>query len=457
MSVDVERHVSDCDEPPRDRSISRRHVLAVLGSAGVAGCFAAGGPSDPETATSATTPTDTPTATPTETETATETETEAEPETEADPDRWEAADGSPREANVEVEIVATDLEIPWDAVFAADGSIYLSERDGRVVRTGGGDATEVATPEDVHTVGNAGSLGLALHPEGEDLLYHYYTSRDGGPRRNRVVRYDLAADAPGDAAEVIVDGIPGGVIHNGGDIRFGPEGDLWIPVGDGKQEDRPLDPDSLGGSVLRVTPDGDPTGDAPYVDGGDPRIYTYGHRNPQGVSWLPDGRPVVTEHGPTGRDEVNLLVPGGNYGWPEARDRGGYAGTDFRRPVVNTGPDETWAPSAATFYTGETVPEWRNRLLVPGLRSQRLNVVTLTRPDGDLPPADSATRYDGDWFDGDYVATAHPVLEDELGRIRRVIQGPDDEVYVLTSNRDGRARGSFPKGRDDVLARLTPV
>jgi glucose/arabinose dehydrogenase len=413
-------------------------MLVVAASIGLGGCLSDVGSGDPSAESSVSTPT----------ETATETE----------PEGWKPAPGSPLDATVTAEVLVEGLAIPWDAAFADSGTIYLSERDGRILRVSGdgGDPTEVLTPEGVHTVANAGSLGLAFHPEEANLLYHYYTTKRGGERVNRVVRYDVGAAAPGETAEVIVGGIPGGVIHNGGAIAFGPDGDLWIPTGDGKTGKRAQQMDSLAGKVLRVTPEGEPAAESPRIDGADPRIYTAGHRNPQGLSWLPDGRAVLSEHGPTGRDEVNLLTPGGNYGWPAARDREAYAGTDFERPAVNTGADETWAPSGSIFYTGEAIPEWRNRFLAPGLRSQRLNIVTLTPTErSDLPPTDDAARrYDGEWLDDAYAATAHRTLEDDLGRIRRIVQGPDGGVFALTSNRDGRASGRFPRDRDDVLARL---
>ena len=442
---------------PEPRPRSRRQVLAVLGALSVAGCTAYF--TDDTESTPATTPTPDPNGTP------------ADPA--FDPD-WEPASGSPLEADVTVEVLVENLEIPWDIAFDPDGGLFLTERTGRVSRF---DETELETirePEDAIDAGavepgdeerpwwveggEGGTLGVAVHPSYPDpsYVYVYYTATSGGSIRNRVVRYDVSDTDPNGTSEVVVDDIPADTIHNGGRIDFGPEGYLWILTGDAGEESLSQDPDSLAGKILRTTPSGEPAPDNPELDDADPRIFTTGHRNPQGISWLPDGTPIVTEHGPSARDEIILLRPGANNGWPEARDEEDYVGSGYGSPLVNTGPGDTWAPSGCTVYTGDVIPEWHNRLLVGGLVSQQLVVVTLTRPDGELPPLDGdSTRYDADWLDDEYVATAHRVLEDELGRIRHVAQSPSGELYAITSNRDGRAERGFPTDSDDVLVRLT--
>lgn len=371
---------------------TRRELLATLGAAGLAGCLDADG----ETASDAT--------------------------------------------GLEVETVLAGLDTPWDLAFGEAG-IYLSERPGRISLVSGDDRETLVEP-DATEEGEGGMLGIALGPD-EGSLYAYYTHESG----NRVVRYDLGSGGPGEP-DPIVEGIPAASIHNGGRIAFGPEGDLWVLTGDADEADLAQDPESLAGAVLRVTPEGEP---AAGTDLPDPRVYTYGHRNPQGIAWLEDGTPVVTEHGPSARDEVSRLVAGGNYGWPEARDGGEYPETDFARPLVNTGPDVTWAPSGMSYYTGDGIEGWARRLLIGGLRSQQLVTVSLTEP-GEEPP--EGTTYDEEWLDDAYTATTTAALEGELGRIRHVAAGPDG-LYVITSNRDGRASDGFPREEDDVLARLT--
>lgn len=346
-------------------------------------------------------------------------------ETEADP------------TSIEIEEVLTNLDTPWGIAFGEEG-IYLSERPGRISLVVEDERETLFEPE-VTEEGEGGMLGIALDPD-EEFLYAYYT-RDG---ENRVVRYDL--DTGED--EPIIEEIPAAGIHNGGQIAFGPEGDLWVLTGDADESALAQDPESLAGSVLRLTPDGEPAGETDLLD---PRVYTYGHRNPQGIAWLENETPVIAEHGPSARDEVSVLEAGANYGWPDARDGEEYPETEFARPVVNTGPDVTWAPAGMTYYTGEEIPEWQGRLLIGGLRSQQLITVSLTGSDEEPP---EGTVYNDEWLDDTYTATTTAALNGEIGRIREIEQGPDG-LYVITSNRDGRAHGEFPRDEDDVLVRLS--
>ena len=400
----------------------------------------------------------------------------------------------PPTLDVAVETVIEGLEIPWDLAFAPNGDLFVSERVGRISRYDSDELETVAAPDVIDhadsiapgeeggwwEAGSEGGLmGLAVHPSYPDvpLVYAVYTREDepavegGDPYVNRVSYFDVSAEDPAETETVVIDDVPGNeIIHNGARLAFGPEDYLWVTTGDAASvnpdlgTDRPLpqDPSSLAGKVLRLEPDGSAPEGNPDIDGGDPRVYTYGHRNPQGISFLPDGTPIVTEHGPSNRDEVMVLRPGANYGWgPEderARDAETYPGTDYARPVVNTGPDEGWAPSGCVFYTGDRVPSWSNRLLVGGLVSQRVNLVTVYPADGEPASTENGgTRYDADWMNEAYDAVAHHTLENELGRVRHVEQGPNGEVYAITSNRDGRAREGFPREGDDRLVRLTPA
>ena len=389
-----------------------------------------------------------------------------------DPD-WSGRTDPPLPATVEPEVLVENLEIPWDLSFAPTGELFITERTGRVLRFESGEVSEVTAPDGVLDAeamptdtdertwfiegGEGGMLGVAVHPAYPDApyVYAYYTSQpEGEPKTNRVVRFDVTADDPAATEQVLVDGIPGDAIHNGGRIAFGPANYLWVTVGDAGEKQLAQDPDALPGSVLRLTPDGDPHPDNP--EEGDPRVFTYGHRNPQGIAWLPDARPVVTEHGPSGRDETNLLRAGDNYGWPEIRTAEEYAADDeYAHPLTNTG-EESWGICGCTFYTGDRVPEWTNRLVVGTLIGMHVNLVTLNR-EGEQPPRDDgAQAFAQDWYDDALAATSHRTLEDVLGRVRHVEQGPDGHLYAITSNRDGRptAEEPFPKERDDVLVRL---
>lgn len=386
---------------------------------------------------------------------------------------WEPPRNSPLEATYGTETVIENLEVGWDIEFADSGEVYISERVGRISRYSSGELEAVATPDDVidHADSIAdpenndwwaggsegGLLGIALHPNYPEVpvLYAFYTYQAGEEDyRNRLVFYDLEN---GNEETVVIDDIPGHrIIHNGARLAFGPRNYLWVTTGDANVEGLPQDPGRLGGKVLRLNPDGTAPEDNPGLE--DPRVYTYGHRNPQAVTWLPDGTPVVSEHGPQARDEVQILEAGGNYGWRNVRsgpDDDAYESypdhPDVVPPLVNTGPGTSWAPTGGVFYTGDAVPALQNRFISGGLISQRLNVVSIY--DGD-PPDIGGRRFDADWLYSEYDAVSHPLFEDELGRIRHAEQGPDGALYVVTSNRDGRATEQFPKANDDRLLRI---
>ena len=429
-----------------DNRFTRRSLLAGAGAVGLAGCFGVEDP--PETDTG-------------------EGDDDAddgndEPADVEEPTEWEV-EGSPLETSFDVTVAVENLEKPWDLAFAPDGDVFVTERPGRIRRgtieavTGEGPADGTELPEEpielpaLSPTGEAGVLGLTLHPSYPTPAYVYvFYTADEGALVDRVARYD--ADEVGEV-EIVVDDLPGAVHHNGGRLAFGPDDHLWITRGDVSEPGASQDPGSLVGSILRVTADGEPVGSDDAPDDADPRVFSYGHRNVQGLDWLPDGTPITTEHGPTARDEVNLLEPGANYGWPIAR--GGpddpsydaYEDGAFSPPVASSGTidgEETWAPAGGTWYDHEAFPELRHRFLFAGLRSQRMHVLTLLDP-ADEPPEDAAMIHDEAWLDDRYLAVRHELLVEEFGRIRHVVPGPDGQLYFLTSN------------EDDVIGRLEPV
>ena len=458
----------------------RRQFLAV-GLAGVAGvtlsgCLEEDGAGDEASPDAS----DEPTATPVE-------DPEYDLSVEHDVESWDEYDPDwtpptdPPTLEVDVETVVEGLEVPWDLAFAPNGDLFVSERVGRITRYDGMDLDPVATPDVIDHADSiapgeegdwwgggseGGLMGLAVHPNYPDvpLVYAVYTyEASDDTYRNRVVYYDVEADDPGETETVVADGIPGDEItHNGSRIAFGPANYLWVTTGDAQDREAPPDPTSLAGKILRLEPDGSPAVDNPDL-GGDDRIYSLGHRNPQGISFLPDGTPIVTDHGPAARDEVQIVRPGDDHGWgPEettGRDGDTYPGTDFDRPVAHTGTESTWAPSGCVFTTGAAPDSWRRRLFVGGLISQRLVAVTPYPRDGDVEPSADADgeRHDADWTDDEYDAVSHATLHDELGRVRHVELGPDGTIYAVTSNRDGRASDEFPAEDDDRLVRLTPT
>ena len=448
-------------------STRRRFVAAVgsLGTFALAGCSENGSPETEE-------PTD---VEPVDSEYDLAVEHDIESWERYDPE-WEPPTDAPTDASFDVEPVVENLEVPWDLEFASNGELFVSERIGRISRYEADELEAVAEPADVIDHASAidhgeeggwwaggsegGLLGIALHPNYPDVpvLYALYTYEaeppdpededHDGVYYNRLVYFDVDAENPEET--VVIDEIPGHrIIHNGARLTFGPRNYLWVTTGDANLPERTQDPASLAGKVLRMEPDGTAPEDNPGLE--EPRVFSYGHRNPQLMTFLPDGTPIVAEHGDAARDEVHVLAAGANHGWPDAEDEETYADTEFDRPLVNTGPDETWAPSGGVFYTGDAVPAMRNRLLVGGLISERLNVVSVYP---DSAPEIGGTRYDGDWMHPAYEAVAHYVFEGELGRIRHVEQGPNGELYAVTSNRDGRASDEFPVEGDDRLVRI---
>lgn len=381
------------------------------------------------------------------------------------------------EPDLSVEVLAETLEIPWDISFASNGDLFLTERTGNVSRYRDGEVTPLFEPADAIDAGSVapgsdeeswfveggegGTMGVAAHPAYPDvrLVYVFYTAEtDDGELVVRLSSFDPDRDLAGEPIEQLAEAPARegtrANIHNGGRIQFGPANYLWVTTGDAGDGELAADPNSLAGKILRLTPDGE--GAPENQSGGDPRVFSLGHRNPQGLSWLPDATPVANEHG-TGPDEVNALEAGTNYGWPEAGKRDEYADTDYRPPVASAQVEgETWAPSGSSFYRSNEVPTLSNRLLVGCLVHQRLKSFTLT-PEGAEPPelGETGVRHDEEWLDGAYTVTSHDLLVEELGRIRHVEEGPDGALYAITSNRDGRATGEFPRDRDDVLVRIT--
>lgn len=341
---------------------------------------------------------------------------------------------SKAQTQVQVETVVGNLGIPWSVDFAPDGRIFLTERAGRirVIREGRLDPQPWATIQVAHR-GEGGLLGLAIAPDfsRSRFVYLYYTYQDDSRVLNRVVRM-VDREGRGQVDKVIIEGIPGTTVHDGGRLKFGPDGKLYITTGDARQPSQAQDRSSLAGKILRLNPDGTIPDDNPFS--GSP-IYSLGHRNPQGLAWHPDTRTMyAAEHGPSGdlglccRDEVNVVEAGKNYGWPEASGRGG--APRFVDPIADSGANETWAPS------GILVPSrgpWRGSLLMTALRGTHLRRLVLAGPE--------FTR----------VSSQEVYFRGELGRLRDVIQGPDGTIYLITNNTDGRGQ---PRPNDDKLLRV---
>ena len=344
---------------------------------------------------------------------------------------------------VKAEVWIENLEIPWSLVFLGDGRALVSERPGRIrlIKDGKLLSTPYAVVDVAHD-GEGGLMGLAFHPDfsNRPYLYAMHTYRKEGQLLNRVVRFKDLGDK-GIFDRVIIDRIPGGSFHDGGRIAFGPDGLLYITAGETFKAELAQNLHSLGGKILRITPEGDIPRDNPF--NGSP-VYSYGHRNPQGLSWHPETKGLFeSEHGPTGEfhlfanDEINLIVKGGNYGWPEV------VGAPGIKPYID--PIVVWKkttpPSGITFYRGKLLSHLRDDLFVATLRSEALIRIRLKRQDNRYQVTDIER-----WFARDYQ-------EGKFGRLRDVVQGPNEALYFLTSNRDGRGN---PRRGDDKIYRILP-
>ena len=345
----------------------------------------------------------------------------------------EAGYGPDGTAEARVDTVVAGLEVPWGLAFLPNGDMLVTERPGRLrlVRDGQLVPEPVAIMDDSDTA-EGGLLGIALHPDfaTNGMFFLYRTVHpENGPTVNRVERWQLSEN--GSAATrvgILLDNIPAATYHNGGRLRIGPDGMLYVGTGDARDPNLSQDPESLAGKLLRIDPDGSIPDDNPIPKS---PVYLLGIRNTQGFDCPNDSTIWLTDHGPSGEmlrrdhDEVNVARAGDNLGWPTIY------GCESSTGMVS--PSITWAdatpPGGAAVYTGDAIPEWQGSLLIGILGSRHLQRVAL---------------------DASGSVTHHEVyFRNELGRLRDVVMGPDGHLYVTTSNCDGR--GDCPADGDKVL------
>ncbi|MDL4840122.1 PQQ-dependent sugar dehydrogenase [Aquibacillus sp. LR5S19] len=310
----------------------------------------------------------------------------------------------------EIKVVATNLAEPWEIAEVND-VIYISERDGSIVKIENEAKTRkpLNLEKPLSDQSEAGLLGLAF-PDSfsqDEVAYAYYSYSEGQDTFQRIITIEEQADQWIETG-VLLDQIPGGRFHQGGRIEIGPDNKLYATTGDATNEDLAQDKESLAGKILRMNLDGSIPTDNPFSNS---YVYSYGHRNPQGISWDEQGNLYATEHGNQAHDEINLIEPGNNYGWPEIEANQEQEGMNV--PLVYS--DEiTWAPSGMDFFEGD--------FYFASLRGEALR------------------RFDVD-------AETQEVVTDGYGRIRDVLS-TEDGVYFITNNTDGRGN---PIEEDDRL------
>lgn len=332
---------------------------------------------------------------------------------------------------ITVETWADNLLIPWSLLFLSETEALVSERGGKIKKIVNGKVLNEPYAEiKIAHIGEGGLMGLAKHPDfpEQPFIYIMYTYTENSTLFNKVERYIHKGNSA-EFDKIIIEKIPGGRTHDGGRIAFGPDNMLYICTGDIRQAEIAQDLKNTGGKILRVTSDGEIPDDNPFE--GNP-VFSYGHRNPQGLAWHPvNGDLFSSEHGPSGEyglsgmDIINVIKKGGNYGWPRVV---GAAGVEpYIDPIIMW--NSATPPSGMTFFHGD--------LFIATLRSRALIRIKLNKENNEYNVTAIERWFANDEYDGKY------------GRLRDAVVGPDNALYVITNNTDGRGR-PFP-GDDKIL------
>lgn len=365
------------------------------------------------------------------------------------------------DAPFSIETVATGLQVPWDMGFAADGRIFVTERVGRVRVIQDGkllDQPALTLDSIWKQPAENGLMGLCLHPDFAKnhfvyIAYGNYVKKVEGQKSEsdiRVVRYTESGNTLSDP-KVILSGLPAGGNHAGCRVRFGPDGKLYVTTGETFKGELAQDLSSLGGKILRLNDDGTIPADNPFgteadkAKGARGEIWSYGHRNPQGLTWNDAGQLVEAEHGPSGEagrtaadlggDELNIVEKGKNYGWNVIHHDQTKEG--MVSPIRQYSP--ALAPTNITFYNGDKFPAWKGSYFFAALGGLR-------------GPAAEPGIFRVEIKDGKVVKEER--FLGDIGRIRFVTTGPDGYLYVTTSNKDGRS--SVKIEGDDRIIKLVP-
>jgi glucose/arabinose dehydrogenase len=338
----------------------------------------------------------------------------------------------PSEFPYEVEIIAENLNVPWAIDISNEGNLYFTERSGtiRIIEDGKLNPEPLITfREPFMSLGEGGLLGIALDPSFSENHYIYvmYSYSEGEQFYNRIVRL-VEENNKAAIDRIILDKIPGSPIHSGGRLKIGPDKKLYITTGDAANPELSQDPLSLAGKILRIELDGSIPMDNPIANS---PVYSLGHRNPQGLAWNIDNNILYSsDHGSTAHDEINIIKPGANYGWPLVQGDEDSKTITVEKPLTQSGED-TWAPSGITFVTQGP---WQDKLLVANLRGEQLLSFSLNE-------------------NGTVVNSIETWFKNQYGRLREVVQDDNGVIYITTSNKDGRGN---PIKTDDRIIRLIP-
>ena len=336
-----------------------------------------------------------------------------------------------RQFPYEIEVIAENLYVPWAIDISDEGNLYFTERSGaiRIIEDGKLHPQPLITfSAPFVSQGEGGLMGIALDPNYSQNHYIYamHSYAEGNRIYNRVVRL-IENNNSASIDKVLLDKIPGGRIHNGGRIKIGPDQKLYITTGDAGNSALAQDPTSTAGKILRIELDGSIPKDNPIINS---PVYSLGHRNPQGLAWNSKNVLYESEHGQSAHDEINIIYPGANYGWPLVQGDEDSSEVMIQKPLIHS-KEDTWAPSGIAFANQGP---WQGKLLVATLRGQQLLVISLNGK-------------------GTVVKNVESWLMNEYGRLREVIQAKDGSIYLTTSNRDGRGN---PDASDDKIIRLIP-
>jgi len=335
-----------------------------------------------------------------------------------------------------IELVVSNLFVPWSIVFTDEDRMLITERNGklRIFRSGTLLEKPLKVFNDVSSGGEEGLMGLALDPgyKSNKFIYVSYAYDKGDRMAVKVVRFKDNGDSLS-GEKVIIDNLPAEKFHAGCRLRFGPDGKLYITTGDAGERELAQDVNSLFGKILRINPDGTIPSDNPFPKN---PVWSYGHRNPQGIDWY-NGKDILysTEHGPSGfdgpggGDEVNVIVKGGNYGWPVVSHKESKEG--MISPVLEFTP--AIAPASGMFYKSDSIFQFKNNFFFGNLRGNGIMRVIV------------------DENNPEKVISHELMKEVDFGRIRDIAEGPDGAIYFSTSNKDGRGR---ERDGDDKIYRI---